>query len=579
MKMTAAHGSGHGRIDSQRDRAARSCKSVPDCQVTRIVHSKAGQLKREEFMTDAGVSYLSRRGFLAASVATIGASVVPSGALAQSARFRRWEITDPAMPPRVLASYKAGIRKMLTLPPTDPRNWYRNALVHLFDCPHQNWWFLDWHRAYLGWLEVTLRDLSGDPDFALPYWDWTKTPRVPAAMFEDVLDPNNGAFIATFDQFRTQFEPAIAALYASFSQAQKAQLALRPFPFTTPSEFWQILPQVFFDQPSARGLTATNPDLDANTKVTVAIDVIRSALRTPTFAGSGGPNESPGFQSAKAANHSVSSGEGTLESQPHDNVHGAMGGGGGAFMVSFFSSVDPIFYLHHGNLDRLWDVWTRRQAALGRPTLPQGTDLATWSNEQFLFFSDEKGQPVSKTKAGDYTTLSAFNYDYSPASGEDQVPAPGPVIAMAPTQVFAGQVTPAATALGAAASGAVSVPAAALQPLTSPEAAPRVIEVTLNLAHSDQGRRFRVLVSPGAGVAPVAAGAITVFGHPHAGPATFTVPLPENLGATAAAGGEVPLNIQVVPIGLAFSPTAASPTAAAAVTAPPQISAIQVRIN
>ena len=24
--------------------------------------------------------------------------------------------------------------------------------------------------AYLGWLEVTLRDLSGDPEFALPYW-------------------------------------------------------------------------------------------------------------------------------------------------------------------------------------------------------------------------------------------------------------------------------------------------------------------------------------------------------------------------------------------------------------------------
>ena len=59
-------------------------------------------------------------------------------------------------------------------------------------------------------------------------------------------------------------------------------------------------------------------------------------------------------------------------------------------MVALFSSVDPIFYLHHGNLDRLWDIWTRRQTALGRPALPQGADLAAWSNEPFLFFAADK---------------------------------------------------------------------------------------------------------------------------------------------------------------------------------------------
>jgi Common central domain of tyrosinase len=53
----------------------------------------------------------------------------------------------------------------------DPRNWYRNAFLHVFDCPHQNWWFLAWHRAYIGWLEATIREFSGDTEFALPYWD------------------------------------------------------------------------------------------------------------------------------------------------------------------------------------------------------------------------------------------------------------------------------------------------------------------------------------------------------------------------------------------------------------------------
>ncbi len=95
---------------------------------------------------------------------------------------------------RVLDSYKKAIRATLALPPTDPFNWYRYTLIHTLDCPHGNWWFLPWHRGYTGWFEQICRDLSGDPQFALPYWDWTKEPRVPKQMFEDVLNPNDPAF-------------------------------------------------------------------------------------------------------------------------------------------------------------------------------------------------------------------------------------------------------------------------------------------------------------------------------------------------------------------------------------------------
>lgn len=240
-------------------------------------------------------------------------------------------------------------------------------------------------------------------------------------------------------------------------------------------------------------------------------------------------------------------------------------------MVSFYSSVDPIFFLHHANLDRLWDVWNRRQMAQGRPSLPQGADLTRWSDEQFLFFSNEKGQPVSKTKAGEYTTMAAFEYDYSPGSGEDQVA--GPAVAAAAPNLFSGQISPASAALGAASGAVVQVPSTALQ-TTSPTATAPVAEITLNLTEADVGRRFRVLVSPGGGAAPVAAGAITVFGHPHHGPATFSVPLPENLGVSAAAAGNVPLDIRVVPIG-----PAVGPSPAAAVTTAPEVSAVQIRTN
>jgi hypothetical protein len=241
-----------------------------------------------------------------------------------------------------------------------------------------------------------------------------------------------------------------------------------------------------------------------------------------------------------------------LESQPHDNVHGALGGpSGNGFMVSFLSPVDPVFFLHHANLDRLWDVWTRRQTALGRPTLPQGTSLAAWSNERFLFFSDENGQPVSQTGSGDYATPSVFEYDYSPGSGEDQVPASAPAVtsgAPAASRQFSARIADAAIGGRAPAGGMAEVPVAALRAGGSDVVVP-VAEVSLDLSHADEGRRFRVLVTPAGSERAIEAGAITVFGH-HArtGPITFTVPLPEQVARVArTARGSVALDIRVVP--------------------------------
>src|SRR5262245_6000432 len=245
---------------------------------------------------------LTRRHFLGTSAAALAASALPSAASAQGARFRRFEISDPGMPPRVLDSYKKGIREMLNRPATDPRNWYRNAFIHVFDCPHQNWWFLAWHRAYIGWLEAAIRAFSGDAEFALPYWDWTKTPRVPAAMFDDVLDPNNAAFIPTFDAFKAQFDAPVTALFAAFSQAQQDVLAQRGLSST--ADFWSAVAAapagMFFEQPGARGLTPASPDLDRTTRSTVALSTIRSALRTANFAGSASGADAAGFASAKA---------------------------------------------------------------------------------------------------------------------------------------------------------------------------------------------------------------------------------------------------------------------------------------
>jgi len=44
-----------------------------------------------------------------------------------------------------------------------------------------------------------------------------------------------------------------------------------------------------------------------------------------------------------------------IELAPHGTAHNNMGGD----MLSMYSPNDPIFYLHHTNIDRLWDAWQK----------------------------------------------------------------------------------------------------------------------------------------------------------------------------------------------------------------------------
>ena len=43
-----------------------------------------------------------------------------------------------------LAAYSAAVQAMKNLPQSDPRNWERQAEIHLNGCPHGNWYFLPW---------------------------------------------------------------------------------------------------------------------------------------------------------------------------------------------------------------------------------------------------------------------------------------------------------------------------------------------------------------------------------------------------------------------------------------------------
>jgi tyrosinase len=531
----------------------------------------------------------SRRDTLKKTSLALGIGMLPfassmgqtDAAAAKHARYRRYNASS-RMGARMLKSYARAVRAMLALPPEDPRNWYRIALVHTLDCPHGNWWLLPWHRGYLGWFEQICRELSGDPQFALPYWDWTAEQKVPSGMFDDVLDPNHNAYIGNAQEFESRLTAALAnsGYWSSpggvFDRnSQYGQLLIRKFRFDADIMFDIVRDpsgMLFYDQGKARGIRRELPALSAATIDAVSKATIQAALAAPDFQTFGSP---------KSANHHTMAGFSVIEGRPHNSIHRCVGSRdcnfveAQGFMTNFLSPVDPIFFLHHANLDRLWDVWTRKQTALGLPVLPSGFELRTdlpdeqksaeekntdyyrWAREPILFFVDSQGRPVTKTRAEDYIWTSAFGYDYEPGTGEEVVPKlPRHPRAMPARRLFSGKVTSRQVAGPQPASASVQLPAGTLDQANA-AGATMIANITLNFPQMTHDAFVVVLngpddpsqVEPGS---PFYLATITMIGgHGTCGPLSYALPLGEKLNQARTAQAlpaDNALKLRVLPL-------------------------------
>ena len=303
-----------------------------------------------------------------------------------------------------IVSLKRGIAAMQALPATNPLNWTNFANIHgigpappptspaspLWNtCQHGSWWFLPWHRMYLWFFERAISKLSGDANFALPYWDYT--------------DPT---------------QRAIPSMYRT--------------PTTGNVLF---IPQ-------------RNATLNAGGQLPASAVNTSVAFGFTNFTGPTGTSSSFGSQQLNAPNHGASP-HGRLESTPHDSVHGVIGG----FMGSFGTAArDPIFWAHHANIDRLWDVWLTRGGSRRDP------NNTTWCNRAFSF-PDAKaatqGATVPKQVKAVINGLAQLGYSYQ---GVAAVPAQScPTTSLGPitaTDLTKTTITaqPQAIELGAAAS-------------------------------------------------------------------------------------------------------------------------------
>jgi tyrosinase len=519
----------------------------------------------------------TRRSFLKTSLAAAaGTASLPkltsyAFTRPQKAKYIRYNVLSEGGK-RALQSYTKGILAMLNLPASHPQNWFRNAFIHLMDCPHGNWWFYPWHRGYTGYFEETIRNLSGDTSFALPYWDWTVTPEIPQVMFDYVLTPTDKAFepyTRNIDVFTAFIKSTMNDYWNTLNSAQLGQLSIRGY-----GDFKAMWNDVtgngvpanmcFAPTATARYLSRTNPKLDPDTAKDCSPDVIKAALQPIEFYDQ---NVSLSFTSTKTPSHMTPPGQGTsfsmIEGLPHNNVHNCIGGypqlGAGPYgnMTNFLSPTDPIFYLHHGNIDRLWVWWTQKQERIGQPILPSGEELKALAYEPFLFYVNGNGQFVGSSRAGDYLSTAKFDYEYEPGF---------PDKLLETTQVRQKRSKTQVKGVVSGNRATLTVPSAAVKEHLAAPVGTLVAEVTVpHPAPGSSTRAFHVLVGAPADVtdadanSPYFAATVAFFGgmsHQHGtGDATFAVPLPRtqqafrSLGATNAT-----VEIRIVPVGGTHEP-------------------------
>lgn len=286
-------------------------------------------------------------------LASVGAVTVFSGkvAWASGALVARKSLTNMPLDADDISTYRDFVELMLAKDQSKPLSWLGYSLQHgAFDgdykfCPHGDWYFLPWHREYVRMYEVAARVLTNNSTFAMPYWNWTELRDYPEA-------------------------------FAS------PRYKGRPNPLYVPN------------RNPLTGAFALTDDLVGQTQV---IDRIYAETIFERF----GTSRNPGQHDVNPSWVPKGGGfQGVLERTPHNNVHNNIG----AFMPTAGSPRDPIFFMHHSNIDRIWATWN----AKGR----SNTIDPLWTGMRFVDnYIDPAGTTYSAT-VKDLQSITKLGYTY-----------------------------------------------------------------------------------------------------------------------------------------------------------------------
>jgi tyrosinase len=272
----------------------------------------------------------------------------------------------------------------LPAPPTVPTTPQPPASVsdqYWDQCQHQSWYFLPWHRGYLLALEAQIRaaviDLGGPSTWALPYWNY--------------LGPG--------DEYK--IPPAFTELNLPNGDPNPLYVTARYGPDSDGN--------IYIPTPAVIQQRPTDPNF-------VYGPVTEDCMSNDLYTGNDSSTRPPGFGGPATGFSHVGGTNGNVEDNPHNHVHVYVGGNSpdgrtsGLMTDPSMAALDPIFYLHHANIDRMWAAWN------ANPTNTNPT-AANWLNGPAAMGKNEFVMPMPNGSSWVYTpqqmsSLSPLNYSY-----------------------------------------------------------------------------------------------------------------------------------------------------------------------
>ncbi|KAF1923578.1 tyrosinase [Didymella exigua CBS 183.55] len=267
-------------------------------------------------------------------------------------------------------------------------------------CPHSHTLFGSWHRPYLAIYEQALyqsvqevintfpesqrsRWQQAASTLRMPYWDWAQdggSATVPTLIRDQTVTVTKPSGRVTIPN----------PLY-SYSWGSSLPSEIGGGPWSN----W----------PNTLRRPVANPTRSNNNEMNARFNAMRVSLRDRVFALFASKQAWGSASTSQIGVRTDSSGSGidSFESI-HDSVHNTAGGETGGHMYYLdISSFDPIFWLHHTNIDRLLAMY---QLIVPNTYVANGNinhNMAQW-NQGEAKNSYTPLKPFTKNSAGDYFT-------------------------------------------------------------------------------------------------------------------------------------------------------------------------------